>query len=142
MSATEMDGQMPASGHGAFARPGPRAVPSALRTRLTLKPGENGTKKLLRKYGPRLLAVRYRYDMAAQRRFKTVELIEEELPWDATIADRRSADTPVFVRIAYDEADLRGHAKALGAQWQKERKLWQMTLAAARSLGLEARVVE
>lgn len=29
-----------------------------MKTRLTLKPGQNGTKKLLRKYGGRLVAVR------------------------------------------------------------------------------------
>ena len=33
-----------------------------MRTRLILKPGQRGTKKLGAKYGDRLLCVRYRYD--------------------------------------------------------------------------------
>ncbi len=50
-------------------------------TRLSLKPGQKGTKKLVVKYGDQLVAVRYRYDVARQRRYKTVELIVEESPW-------------------------------------------------------------
>jgi len=51
-----------------------------MKTRLTLRAGQNGTKKLQRKYGNRLLAVRYRYDSVRRLRLKTVELIEEEMP--------------------------------------------------------------
>ena len=43
--------------------------------RLTLRPGMAGTKKLLARYGERLVCVRYRYDSAAGRRVKTAELI-------------------------------------------------------------------
>lgn len=114
----------------------------ALKTRLTLRPGDNGTKKLVHKYGDRLLAVRYRYDAAAQRRFKTVELLEEELPWDSAPPDTPTADTPVLVRIAYAESELREQAKAAGARWQQDRKLWLISYAAARALGLEARIVQ
>lgn len=49
--------------------------------RVTLIPGRNGTKKLLRQYGDRLLRVRYRYDSTTGRRQKTVELLVEEVPW-------------------------------------------------------------
>jgi len=35
-----------------------------LLVRLILRPGQNGTKKLLEKYGDRLVSVRYRYDEA------------------------------------------------------------------------------
>lgn len=52
-----------------------------LRTRLTLAPGENGTKKVVQRYGDRLVAVRYRYDAERRLRLKTVELIEEQTPW-------------------------------------------------------------
>lgn len=52
-----------------------------MRTRLTLTPGQNGTKHLVDKYGDRLVCVRYRYDEAKQRRLKTVELIVEESEW-------------------------------------------------------------
>lgn len=63
---------------------------SRTRTRLTLRPGQNGTKKLQDKYGERLLAVRYRYDPARRVRIKTVELIEEQLPWIAPPPQSRS----------------------------------------------------
>ena len=58
-----------------------------LKTRLTLEPGANGTKRLVERYGERLVCVRYRYDAERRRRIKTVELIEEEADW---IRRRRS----------------------------------------------------
>ncbi|MEK6246087.1 MAG: hypothetical protein AABM33_16510 [Pseudomonadota bacterium] len=36
-----------------------------METRLTLRPGQDGTKKLLQRFGKRLVAVRYLYDAAA-----------------------------------------------------------------------------
>jgi len=54
---------------------------STARTRLSLRPGERGTKKLLAEYGDPLVCVRYRYDERNARRFKTVELVVEEAPW-------------------------------------------------------------
>lgn len=56
-----------------------------MQTRLSLKPGQKGTKKLVVQYGDQLVAVRYRYDAARQRRYKTVELIVEESPWSPRI---------------------------------------------------------
>lgn len=52
-----------------------------MKTKLTLKPGQRGTKKLLAKYGDRLICVRYRYDEQAKKRYKTVELIEDKQDW-------------------------------------------------------------
>ena len=46
-----------------------------------LRPGENGTKGLLKQYGEQLVCVRYRYDKARQKRYKTVELIIDEKDW-------------------------------------------------------------
>jgi hypothetical protein len=115
----------------------------ALRTRLTLRPGDNGTKKLQAKYGARLLAVRYRYDPGRQRRLKTVELIEEELPWNLPPpGTRRAPDTPVRIRIAFDEIELRQAVKAAGAHWQKDCKLWSLPYKLAEALGLEDRIVD
>ena len=48
-----------------------------MRTRLKLNPGQRGTKKLVTKYGERLICVRYRYDDEKKKRYKTVELVEE-----------------------------------------------------------------
>ncbi len=52
-----------------------------MRTRLKLKPGQRGTKKLQAMYGDRLVCVRYRYDLESGRRFKTIEIIVEEKEW-------------------------------------------------------------
>ncbi len=42
-------------------------------TRVKLKPGQKGTKKLLTQYGDALVCARYRYDKITNRQFKTVE---------------------------------------------------------------------
>lgn len=52
-----------------------------MQTRLSLRPGQKGTKKLVIEYGDKLVAVRYRYDRERQRRYKTVELVVEESAW-------------------------------------------------------------
>jgi hypothetical protein len=52
-----------------------------VQARLKLKPGQNGTKKLLARFGERLVCVRYRYDEARRQRFTTVELIVAQAPW-------------------------------------------------------------
>ena len=52
-----------------------------METRLTLRPGVPGTKKLLARYGERLVCVRYLYDEARGRRLKTVELVIDEAFW-------------------------------------------------------------
>ena len=59
-----------------------------MQTRLTLRPGDRGTKKLLAQYGDRLACVRYRCDEKNGKRIKTAELIideTEEAPVDTSI---------------------------------------------------------
>ena len=112
-----------------------------MKVRLTLQPGDNGTKKLQLKYGGRLLAVRYRYDETRLLRYKTVELIEEQLPWVPALPSNADPNQLVNVRVWYNEAELRQAVKAAGGRWQKERKLWQLKLHAAYGLGVEARIV-
>ena len=52
-----------------------------METRLTLRPGQHGTRKLAARFGERLVRVRYLYDAEGGRRLKTVELIVESVPW-------------------------------------------------------------
>ena len=103
------------------------------KTRLTLSPGSNGTKKLTAQYGERLVCVRYRYDPERHRRIKTVELIEEERPW-----------TPehllYLVEIRWEETILRERAKHLGARWNPTRRLWQMDHSTVKELQLSDRI--
>jgi hypothetical protein len=105
-----------------------------MRTRLTLMPGANGTKKLVQKYGARLVCVRYRYDDVRGVRIKTVELIEEEVPWfeDGAL---------YLVKIPYEDATLRDLVKRAGARWDPVARLWKVTGAMVRRLHLESRVV-
>jgi len=113
-----------------------------METRLTLRPGQHGTRKLLERFGQRLLRVRYLYDAEARRRLKTVELIVESVPWTPRPRrPRRRDDEIVAVRIGWDEADLRERAKRLGAVWRPAQKVWEMHWADARRLGLASRVV-
>ncbi|HUJ86675.1 MAG TPA: hypothetical protein VLX30_07470 [Burkholderiales bacterium] len=87
-----------------------------METRLTLRPGQHGTRKLVERFGERLVRVCYLYDAQTGRRLKTVELIVE--------------------------SDLRGRAKRLGAVWRPAQKIWEMHWSDVRRLGLTERVVE
>jgi hypothetical protein len=111
-----------------------------METRLILRPGQPGTKKLLLRHGERLLRVRYRYD-AHHGRLKTVELIVESVPWrPAPRRPRRRDDEIVRVRIAYGELDLRERAKRLGGVWRPAQRIWEMTWLDAKRLGIADRV--
>ena len=105
-----------------------------LRTKLTLMPGANGTKKLVERYGERLVCVRYRYDRGRGTRIKTVELIEEETPWQPAAA-------LYLVQIAWDETLLRERIKAAGGRWNASRKVWIVSGPTVRELSLQDRVV-
>jgi hypothetical protein len=86
-----------------------------METRLSLAPGQNGTKKLVATYGDRLICVRYRYDAKRQLRVKTVELIVESAPWTPRARNaRRWPEDMVAVRIEYAEAELRERVKRVG----------------------------
>lgn len=90
-----------------------------METRLSLAPGQNGTRKLLARYGERLVRVRYRYDAERQVRHKTVELIVETAPWNPRRRNVwREPHDMVAVRIGYAESDLRQCIKAAGAIWR------------------------
>lgn len=114
-----------------------------METRLTLRPGQPGTRKLVERYGDRLVRVRYVYDAASGRRLKTVELVVESVPWKANARKRRRQDDDVvYVRIAYHETELRERAKRLGALWRHPQKLWEITFRDSKRLGIEDRIVE
>jgi len=94
-----------------------------METRATLRPGQKGTKKLVERFGERLLCVRYLYDADAGRQYKTVELIISSAPWQPkTRNPRRRDEDIVAVRIAYGELELRERAKRLGAVWRPAQK--------------------
>jgi hypothetical protein len=70
------------------------------------RPGDPGTKRYVEKHGDRRVAVRYRYDEQASKRYTTVEIVVDERPWAAApvVPD---PDRPVGLRIEYGEESLR-----------------------------------
>ncbi len=112
--------------------------------RATLKPGQNGTKKFVEKYGDRLVTVRYRYDAATGKSYKAVELIVDERDWSPKNHSRPPyrPSRRLGVRIDYHETELREQAKALGGIWRPRHKLWELSYDAIIELDLEDRVVE
>ncbi len=110
-----------------------------MEVRTTLQPGDKGTKNLVRKYGKKLVSVRYRYDKAKRMRYKTVELIEDEQPWDPIL--RYHPDRRVPVRINYAEKTLREKIKANGGYWDEKRKVWLLRYQMVLQLKLENRLI-
>ncbi len=112
-----------------------------MRVGLSLKPGQDGTKGLLARYGKQLVCVRYRYDERTKQRLKTVELIVERKDWHA--APRSTGgETVVAVRVDWREAELRRQVKAAGGKWDPVGRVWRLRRECVERLGLESRVVE
>ena len=121
--------------------------------RTVRKPGDPGTLKLMQRYGDRVVTVRYRYDPARRKRFKTVELIVEEEDW-APVSHPEPDTKPVPpqapprytprvpVRIRYDEKDLQRAIKAIGGNWDPGKKLWYAPEEYIRRIGLVGRIVK
>jgi hypothetical protein len=102
-------------------------------------PGQPGTKHLVSQYGARLVCVRYHYDAAQSRRFKTVEIIIEEAEWQPPVRPFQAAEI-VAIRIGLDELQWRQRVKAAGGKWNPRRKLWELEYAKVRKLGLTGRI--
>lgn len=114
-----------------------------METRLTLRPGQPGTRKLVQRFGERLIRVRYLYDPESGRRLKTVELVVESVPWKPRVRRPRLRDDDVvYVRIGFHEEDLRARARRLGAIWRQPQKLWEITYRDSKNLGIEDRIVD
>jgi hypothetical protein len=93
-----------------------------MRTRLTVRPGHPGARKLTEIYGERLVCVRYRYDAVRRCRVKTVELIVEEAPWEppappphASPAEPPTGDLTKAPRAAPNENDENKARRGIGA---------------------------
>lgn len=107
-----------------------------MKTRLTLKPGQEGTKRLMEKYGDALLCVRFRYDEKTGKRLKTVELIEETTEWTPP-PQRYASDALVPLRIAASNMPLRAKVKAAGGKWMPDEQLWLVRYGAIAGGPLE-----
>ena len=113
-----------------------------MQTRLSLKPGQNGTKKWVEKYGDKLVAVRYRYDEKKKKRYKTVELIVEDSHWtpivEAEFVTRSYSSTDqIGIRVEGYETGIRAQVKEAGGIWRPRQKLWELPYSKIVELGLE-----
>jgi hypothetical protein len=109
-------------------------------TRLKLKPGQKGTKKLVAEYGDALVCVRYRYDEASRTRIKTVELVVEKKAW-CPPARKFGDNDLVPVRIGFAEKDLIGSAKAAKGRWNPDVRLWFIRYGKIKGTALEKHIV-
>ena len=104
-----------------------------------LKPGQDGTKRLVEHYGKSLLCVRYRFDEVRGVKLKTVEIIVDEKP----LRKPRFRDTDLVpVQVAYGETELREKLRAMRARWDGERKVWYVRYGLIRGTPLEERLTE
>lgn len=110
-----------------------------MRTRLMLRPGRRGTKKLTELYGDQLVCVRYRYDEVNRRRCKTVELIVDEGPWIPRKITM-NPETIVRVNVEFSETELQDRVRAAGGKWDPRRCLWLIRHDLALELGLKNRI--
>lgn len=113
-----------------------------MQTRVTLRPGQKGTLKLVRQYGDRLVRIRYRDDPKSGKRYTTVELIVSERAW-YRYGPRETWDEtkPVRLRVAFEEHEIRRSLKQAGGTWDPKLRLWRTTLGEAHRLGLMERIV-
>jgi len=112
-----------------------------MKTHTHLKPGQNGTKRLVEKYGDTLLCVRYRYDELRGVRLNTVEIIVEEKPCSPS---ERHWDTDIVaVMVPYTEKALRDMLKAAGGRWDPKERIWRVAYGSIRgNAGLVERIVK
>lgn len=106
----------------------------------TLRPGQKGTRELLKSYGDQLVCVRYRYDKARGKRYKTVELIIDEKDWMPGITIQ--ADKRLPISVGYGEAELREQIKAAGGFWNSEKRAWILSYRTILQMGLEQRIID
>lgn len=94
-----------------------------MKTRVNLKPGQKGTKRLVEQYGDALICVRYRYDAKAHKQYKTVEIIVSESEWTPPPA-KYPDGTMVPLKIGINEIALQNQVRSVGGRWDKEKQVW------------------
>jgi hypothetical protein len=113
-------------------------MPPLAQTRVgkSLHPGRAGTLKLLRRFGPPLLLVRYRYDWTGLYRYITVELLVDAEP----VTRGNSPKALHAVRVERHEHRLKAAVRALGGQWEPQLLRWILPGAGIQQLNLSHRV--
>ena len=107
-----------------------------MKTRVNLKPGQKGTKRLMEQYGDALVCVRYRYDEKTQKQYKTVEIIVSESEWTPPPA-KYTDGSIVPLKISINETALQEQVKAVGGRWDKEQQIWLVPFGCIAGTKLE-----
>lgn len=98
-------------------------------------PPRPGTVRYAARHGPRLVCVRYRQDATGLHRYTTIELAVDSAPVKSSKARRQRLE----VAIAFEEVDLRTRARHLGAKWNPDRRVWELSGHAVQQLDLTHR---
>jgi len=109
--------------------------------RKTLRPGQKGTHKFVRDWGPRLVCVRYRFDEEEKTRYTTVEIVTEgPQPWSPP--RRPHPDALVWLRVRPDEWKVIRGLRAERAWWDDAKKLWRARYESVDRLRLRRRILK
>ena len=112
-----------------------------------INPGQPGSKQYLKEFGESLFCVRYRPDQENNNRITTIELIVDKGFYLPAINSSRHQAKPeknqqVYLRIAYEENEIRQKVKNSGGRWRPEKKCWQLNYRDTIKLGLKEKIVE
>lgn len=113
----------------------------------SIAPGDPGSKRFQKRWGHKLVKVRYRRNASAGKILTTVELIVDERdqppPGISYVAmHTRERQQVVAIAIAWKEKELRKRIKQVGARWSQLKKVWLMKYNTAVVLGLQDRIIE
>jgi hypothetical protein len=111
-----------------------------MKTTKKLAAGQPGTRKWLQKYGECLICVRYKYDPHKNKKMITVELKEELCDWKKN-KQRIPDNKIVYLKIEFEEIELRKRIRSLGGSWNNLKKNWELPYKHVKSLNLEKRMV-
>jgi len=111
-----------------------------MKTRVILKPGQKGTKRLVEQYGDALICVRYRYDAKAHKQYKTVEIIVSENEWTPP-PPKYPDGALVPLKIGIKETALQGQVRAVGGRWNKQQQVWLVPYGCIAGTKLEKLIV-
>lgn len=112
-----------------------------MKSKRKLYPGEPGTKRLVKKYGDKLICVRYRYDEINGKRYNTVELIEKESDWKFQ-STKIPANKIMHLKVSIKEKHVQILIRKAGGRWNYRKQYWELPYREVVSLGLENRVVK
>ena len=112
-----------------------------------INPGKPGTKKFFEIFGEQLFCVRYRHNKENHERITTVELIVDKGAYYPEFNVARNCfqdnlNTQVYLKLDFDDKELRCRVIKAGGEWLQEKKLWKIKHKEVLKLGLKERIVK